>query len=152
MREAGYHSLHASPSASKAAGLTLIHTPNTSGKFGKRVYMGNYQMSDKDVFDLHMQQIKSKGSVQTFDREVKIREEQEFSRFVQDQLRKDREKQDQIQKLMQIDFIEANAAKQIDNEKKKKVETQVKMQETYKYFPYTGSEEVERKRIELKES
>jgi hypothetical protein len=89
--------------------------------------------------------------VQTFDREVKIREEQEFSRFVQDQLRKDREKQEQIQKLMQIDFIEANAAKQIDNERKKQEDTQVKMKETYKYFPYTGGEEVERKRLELKE-
>jgi hypothetical protein len=89
--------------------------------------------------------------VQTFDREVKIREEQEFSRFVQDQLRKDREKQEQIQKLMQIDFIEANAAKQIDNERKKQEDTQVKMKETYKYFPYTGGEEVERKRQELKE-
>jgi hypothetical protein len=54
VREAGYHSLHASPSASKAAGLTLIHTPHNSSKFGKRVYMGSYQMTDKDVFDLHM--------------------------------------------------------------------------------------------------
>lgn len=83
IRDQGYNSAHASPAnATGKAGLSLIHTPSLSHKFGKRVFMGNYQMSDKDVFDLHMQQIKSKGSLQNFEREVKIKEEQEFTRFV----------------------------------------------------------------------
>ena len=60
MRDQGY----LTPSAStKAAGLSVIHTPYFDQKFGKRVFMGNYQMSDKEVFDLHMQQIKMKGSL-----------------------------------------------------------------------------------------
>ncbi len=51
---------------------------------------------------------------------------------------------------MQQDFIEANAMKKIENDSKKKQDHDKKMQETYKYFPYTGSDEVERKRHELK--
>lgn len=58
--------------------------------------MGNQKISDKEVFEMHMQQIKNKGSQHTFDHDMKIREEQEFTRFVQNQLRKDREKQSQI--------------------------------------------------------
>jgi hypothetical protein len=33
-------------------------------------------MSDKEVFDLHMQQIKVKGSLQNFDRHIRLLEEQ----------------------------------------------------------------------------
>ena len=40
--------------------------------------------------------------------------------------------------------------KKIENDSKKKQDHDKKMQETYKYFPYTGSDEVERKRHELK--
>ncbi len=57
VRESGY-SVGFSPmgnQTARAAGLTLIHSPYIDGKFGKRVYMGNYQLSDKDVFELHMQ-------------------------------------------------------------------------------------------------
>jgi hypothetical protein len=82
VRDNGYHS-HASPVATKA-GLTLIHTPAPNQKFGKRVYMGDYMIGDRDVFNLHMNQIKQKGSLITFDRDMKIREEQEFSKFVQE--------------------------------------------------------------------
>lgn len=52
MRDNGYQS-HVSPVATKA-GLTLIHTPAANQKFGKRVYMGNYMIGDRDVFYLHM--------------------------------------------------------------------------------------------------
>jgi hypothetical protein len=37
--------------------------------------MGNYMMSDKEVFDLHMQQIRIKGDMHAFDRAIKIKEE-----------------------------------------------------------------------------
>ena len=53
-------------------------------KFGKRVFMGNYQLTNREVFDLHMQQIQNKGSMQHSERDAKIREEHEFSRFVHD--------------------------------------------------------------------
>lgn len=46
--------------------------------------MGDYMIGDRDVFNLHMNQIKQKGSLITFDRDMKIREEQEFSKFVQE--------------------------------------------------------------------
>jgi hypothetical protein len=59
-------------------------------------------------------------------------------------------KQEQIQKLMLVDFVESNAIKRLDNEEVKRQELERKKKETYKYFPYTGSEEVERKRHELK--
>ena len=74
----------------------MIHTPYFDQKFGKRVFMGNYQMSDKEVFDLHMQQIKMKGSLQNFDRHIKLLEEQQFSKFVSDQLKKDHMRQEMI--------------------------------------------------------
>lgn len=47
VRDKGY-STNASPireaavSTSRGAGLTLIHSPPTKGKFGKRVFMGNF--------------------------------------------------------------------------------------------------------------
>lgn len=85
VRDYGYATpTHGAGNTTSRAGLTLIHSPYIEGKFGKRVYMGNYHMSDKDVFDLHMQQIKMKGDVHTFDRAIKIKEEQEFSKFVHD--------------------------------------------------------------------
>lgn len=84
VREQGY-SLNATGGTAVAkAGLSFIHTPAVATKFGKRIYMGNYRMSDKEVFDLHMQQIQMKQSLNYFDKDQKIREEQEFSRFVQD--------------------------------------------------------------------
>lgn len=61
VREHGYQS-PASGSAAAKAGLSLIHSPAMVSKFGKRVFMGGYKMSDREVFDLHMQQIKMKGS------------------------------------------------------------------------------------------
>jgi hypothetical protein len=51
---------------------------------------------------------------------------------------------------MQQDFIESNQIKKLNNEEKKREENQQKLKETYKYFPYTGSDEVERRRLELK--
>jgi hypothetical protein len=63
VRDHGYSTGYISPGATSKAGLTLIHTPQTVNKFGKRVFMGNYQMSDKDVFGLHMQQINYKGTL-----------------------------------------------------------------------------------------
>lgn len=150
IRDFGYKSLHSSPNVASKAGLSLIHSPATQHKFGKRVFMGSYQMSDKDVFDLHMQQIRTKGSLQHFDRESKIKEEQSFSRFVQEQLRNDRQKYELSQKMLQIDFIESNAAKKVDNEERRRQENEKRLRETYQYFPYTGSDEVERKRHELR--
>lgn len=151
IRDQGYNSAHASPAnATGKAGLSLIHTPSLGHKFGKRVFMGSYQMSDKEVFDMHMQQIKMKGSLQNIERDIKLREEQEFTRFVQDQLRKDREKHAHIQRMINQDFVDVNAVKRHDNEEKKKHDHDVKMKETYQYFPYTGSDEVENKRKELK--
>jgi len=91
-----------------------------------------------------------KNSNNYFDKDIKIREEQEFSRFVQDQLRKDRMKQVEIQRLIQQDFIESNAEKRMYNQISKRKDQEVKMQETYSHFPYTGSDEVDRKRHELK--
>jgi hypothetical protein len=52
--------------------------------------------------------------------------------------------------MIQDDFVEANAIKKVDNAVKKKIEHDQKLKETYQYFPYTGSDEVERKRKELK--
>jgi hypothetical protein len=76
IREYGYATpTHGAGNATSRAGLTLIHSPYVEGKFGKRVYLGNYNMSDKDVYDLHMQQIRMKGDVHTFDRAIKIKEE-----------------------------------------------------------------------------
>ena len=55
VRQTGYATpLHGAGNTTSRAGLTLIHSPYIEGKFGKRVYMGNYHMSDKEVFDLHM--------------------------------------------------------------------------------------------------
>jgi hypothetical protein len=93
IRDTGYATpTHGAGNATSRAGLTLIHSPYVEGKFGKRVYMGNYHMNEKEVFDLHMQQIKMKGDLHTFDRAIKIKEEQEFSKFVHDQLKKDHAK------------------------------------------------------------
>lgn len=114
--------------------------------------MGAYKMSDREVFEQHMEQIRSKGSLMNLDREIKIREEQEFSKFVKEQLRKDREKQETIHKLMQQDYIDTNASIKDDNTDKKRKEQEQKFKETYKYFPFTGSDEVERKRHELKQT
>lgn len=76
IREYGYATpTHGAGNATSRAGLTLIHSPYVEGKFGKKVYLGNYYMSDKDVYDLHMQQIRMKGDVHTFDRAIKIKEE-----------------------------------------------------------------------------
>jgi hypothetical protein len=76
VRDKGYSTNVSPPVAavttSRGAGLTLIHSPPTIGKFGKRVFMGNFQMSSRDVFDLHMSQIKDKGSLQKNDRRSKI--------------------------------------------------------------------------------
>ena len=55
VRELGYSTNAAGGNAAAKAGLSLIHTPALVAKFGKRIYMGNYRMSDKEVFDLHMQ-------------------------------------------------------------------------------------------------
>jgi hypothetical protein len=44
---------------------------------------------------------------------------------------------------MQQDFIESNAAKKYDNLEKKKRDQDVKYAETYRYFPFNGSDEVE---------
>ena len=52
---------------------------------------------------------------------------------------------------MQKDFIESNDAKKVDNHEKKQTDYHSKFQETYKYFPYTGSDDVEKKRALLKE-
>ena len=105
--------------------------------------MGNYNMSDKEVFDLHMQQIKMKGDVHTFDRAIKIKEEQEFSKFVYDQLKKDHAKQDQIQRLMMADFVGENYVKRLDNIEKKKQEESSKKAERYDHFPFRGSDTIE---------
>jgi hypothetical protein len=53
VRDQGY-SAHVGKAAAKA-GLSLIHTHPLAQKFGKRVFMGNSKMSDREVFDLHMQ-------------------------------------------------------------------------------------------------
>ena len=105
--------------------------------------MGNYNMSDKEVFDLHMQQIKMKGDVHTFDRAIKIKEEQEFSKFVHEQLKKDHAKQDQIQRLMKADFVEENFIKRLNNIEKKKLEESYKKSEKYDHFPFRGSDTIE---------
>jgi len=55
VREQGYSTNAAGGNAVAKAGLSFIHTPAVATKFGKRIYMGNYRMSDKEVFDLHMQ-------------------------------------------------------------------------------------------------
>ncbi len=51
---------------------------------------------------------------------------------------------------MKQDFIESNTVKKHVNIEKKKKEFEDKMKETYKYFPFTGSEEVEKRRHDLK--
>ena len=150
IRETGYLTPSASQAA-KVAGLSVIHTPYFDQKFGKRVFMGNYQMSDKEVFDLHMQQIKMKGSLQNFDRHIKLLEEQQFSKFVSDQLKKDHMRQEMIQKLMKEDFLSTNHQRQEKNSEKKRQEYQQKLQEKYEHFPYKGSDEVENHRKQLKE-
>ena len=82
VRDHGYHSVQNSPSTTSRAGLSLITTPLMQHKFGKRVFLADQKLTDREVFELHMKQIRTKGSVQNFDREMKIREEQEFTRFV----------------------------------------------------------------------
>lgn len=152
IRDQGYATpTHGAGNATSRAGLTLIHSPYVEGKFGKRVYMGNYHMSDKEVFDLHMQQIKMKGDLHTFDRAIKIKEEQEFSKFVHDQLKKDHAKQEHIQRLMKADFVEENLIKRLNNIDKKKQEESAKKSERYDHFPFRGSDTIEKFREELKQ-
>jgi hypothetical protein len=114
------------------------------------MFMGSYHMNDKDIFEQHMQQIRTKGSLHNLDKEVKIREERHFSRYLQEQLRNDRQKQEISQRMLKLDFIESNAAKKQDNLERRRMETERKYQETYEYFPFQGSDEVERRRHELK--
>lgn len=120
VRDMGYGTPTSGTNTTSRAGLTLIHSPYVEGKFGKRVFMGNYNMSDKEVFELHMQQIRVKGDVHSIDKAVKVKEEQEFSKFVQEQLRKDHAKQEQINRLMQKDFIEENLVKRLSNIERKR--------------------------------
>lgn len=152
VRDAGYQTGF-SPlgnQTARAAGLTLIHSPYVDGKFGKRVYMGNYQLSDKDVFDLHMQQIRMKDTLHAYDKAIKVKEEQEFTKFVQDQLRKDLAKQEHIHKLMKHDFVEENMIKRLTNEEGKKEEIEKRKKEKYDHFPFLGSDTVEKHREELR--
>ena len=51
---------------------------------------------------------------------------------------------------MQVDFLEDNNAKKLENSEKKKHEESAKYKEDYKYFPYTNGESIEQKRQELK--
>ena len=152
VRDQGYTTpTHGAANTTSRAGLTLIHSPYVEGKFGKRVYMANYLLNDKEVFDLHMQQIKIKGDLHTFDRALKIKEEQDFSKFVQDQLKKDHAKQDHIKKLMRHDFIEENMIKRMDNAEKRRKEEESKRVERYEHFPFKGSDTIERFREELRQ-
>jgi hypothetical protein len=151
IREYGYATpTHGAGNATSRAGLTLIHSPYVEGKFGKRVYLGNYNMSDKDVYDLHMQQIRMKGDVHTFDRAIKIKEEQEFSKFVHEQLKKDHAKQEQIHRLMKADFVEENLIKRLNNMDRRKQEEAAKKDERYDHFPFRGSDTIEKFREDLR--
>jgi len=44
---------------------------------------------------------------------------------------------------MQVDFLEDNNAKKLENSEKKKHEESAKYKEDYKYFPYTNGESIE---------
>jgi hypothetical protein len=51
---------------------------------------------------------------------------------------------------MKEDFIKTNEERKEMNKEKKKYEIEEKMKERYEHFPYTGSDQVEERRRQLK--
>lgn len=82
IRDLGYASMHQSPAASThSSSFSLIGgTPNF--KFGKKVFLDN-KLSNKEVLEDHLKQMRNKADLKKFQRDSKLKEDKDFLRFVQ---------------------------------------------------------------------
>ncbi|CDW83282.1 UNKNOWN [Stylonychia lemnae] len=147
VREKGYNSINISPE--QMSTTTSTFSPQVDFKFGKRVYVDN-KMSNKDVLEIHLQQMRDKSDTKKFQKDNKLKEDNDFINFVQGQLRRDREKWLRAQEQMKQDFVDFNGQKKVAKQHQIQTQQSEKKYEQFNYFPFTYGEQIEKYRENLR--
>ena len=84
MRDKGYHALiQSSPDKTSYSTADSLSYLSPDKRFGKKVFMDN-KLSNKEVLEIHLQQMREKDSGKKFNRDMKLQEDKDFLGFVKD--------------------------------------------------------------------
>lgn len=123
--------------------------PTDIVKFGKKVYHGNSKMTNEEMMEFHLKQMRDKkNSVEAYNDQQR-KQQLDFLNSMSMKEAFEQQKMQESRKIINDDFMEHNRQLVDRMKRKKQLQNDLKKSEQYNYFPYVAGDLIEQHRAAL---